>query len=68
MGHKDLTTQHEFAKERARRREAKRQTDERCGTVAGYLAHGRKKPRERACKACRTAWANYYREYRRKKA
>ena len=41
--------------------------DPRCGTVAGYLAHGRKKPRERACKECRQAWALYYRAYKKNK-
>jgi len=57
----------EFERERLlemeRRKERKRQTDERCGTIAGYMAHSRKHPRERACKACRKAWATYYKEY-----
>ncbi len=62
----NLEEQRAAAEEKARRRTT-RAPDDRCGTVTGYFAHRRKKVPERACKACRMAWAAHVREYRKRK-
>lgn len=64
----DLETKRLIAEEKSRRRTMKYRTkDDRCGTVAGYFAHRRRKPKERPCKECRDAWATYRRSEREKK-
>jgi hypothetical protein len=62
--YKNLERQREEKRIMAERR-IKTTDDPRCGSVAGYFAHRRRKPKETPCKQCKAAWAKNRRDNRR---